>query len=145
MSLELSRREVRSLIFHVLYTVDSFNYEISVEAVIDQYNTGFDLEIPLNGEVADAVNKIIEQRKEFDIFLTPLFANWRLERIGCCTHLILYIALWELMDTETPSTIVINEAIELSKCFSEKDAYKFINGVLDQAVKKLDAEQAAQD
>ena len=47
------------------------------------------------------------------------------------------MALWELMETETPSTIVLNEAIELAKCFSEKDAYKFVNGVLDKAVKQL--------
>jgi len=138
MSFELSRREVRSLILHVLYTVNAFDYDISVEAAIDQYNRGFETDLPLDGEIANVVNKIIEKREEFDVFLIPLFANWRLERIGCCTHLILYIAVWELMDTDTPSTIVINEAIELSKCFSEKDAYKFINGVLDQAVKKLE-------
>jgi N utilization substance protein B len=47
------------------------------------------------------------------------------------------MASWELLETDTPSTIVINEAIELAKAFSEKDAYKFINGVLDQAVKNL--------
>ena len=134
---ERSRREVRSLIFHVLYTMDSFDYDISAGAVVEQFNKGFETDIPLDGEIVKTVEAIVPRRKEFDEFLTPLFSNWRLERIGCCTHLILYMALWELMETDTPSTIVINEAIELSKCFSEKDAYKFINGVLDQAVKKL--------
>ena len=134
---DASRRQVRSLIFHILYTIDAFEYDLSVESVIGQYNLGFDMDIPLDGEVAQTVKAIIAKRAEIDEFLLPLLSNWRLDRIGCCTHLILYMAGWELMDTETPKTIVINEAIELAKAFSEKDAYKFINGVLDQAVKKL--------
>lgn len=141
MSSELSRREVRSLIFHVLYALEAFDYEVSVESVIDQFNRGFETDIPEDGEIAHVVKAIAAKRKQLDDFLVPLFANWRLERIGCCTRIILHMALWELMETEMPSTIVINEAIELAKGFSEKDAYKFINGVLDQAVKKLDRPQ----
>jgi len=133
-----SRRETRSLIFHLLYAMDAFGYDASLDSLIEDFNNGFEIDIPTEGEVPDTVTAIINDRQKLDEFLTPLFANWRLERIGCCTRLILHIALWELMHTDTPSTIVINEAIELGKCFSEKDAYKFINGVLDQAVKKLD-------
>ncbi len=137
---ERPRREVRSLIFHLLYAADSFGYDVSVQALIHQFNDGFEMDIEPQGEIAATVAAIIAKRKELDEFLVPLFANWRLERIGCCTHLILYMASWELLETDTPSTIVINEAIELAKAFSEKDAYKFINGVLDQAVKKLGKE-----
>lgn len=135
-SAEQSRRQVRSLILHVLYTLDSFNYEIPVTTAIDQYNRGFETDIPTNGEVAQIVEAIVKKRKEIDETLLPLCANWRIERIGCCTRLILHMALWELTETETHKTIVINEAIELAKCFAEKDAYKFVNGVLDQAIKK---------
>jgi transcription antitermination protein NusB len=134
------RREVRSLIFHLLYASDSFGYDVSVQALIHQFNEGFEADIEPQGEIATTVTSIVAKREELDEFLVPLLANWRLERIGCCTHLILYMALWELFETDTPSTIVINEAIELAKAFSEKDAYKFINGVLDQAVKKLGKE-----
>jgi N utilization substance protein B len=38
--------------------------------------------------------------------------------------------------TDTSPTIIINEAVELAKCFAEKDAYKFVNGILDEALKK---------
>lgn len=136
----LSRRAVRSLMFHLLYAMDAFGYEVSLDDIIDEFNQGFEADIPHEGEIPETVAAIIKERKELDEFLSPLFANWRLERIGCCTHLILYMAVWELLHTDIPTTIVINEAIELAKCFSEKDAYKFINGVLDQAVKKLKKE-----
>jgi N utilization substance protein B len=51
------------------------------------------------------------------------------------TKLILRFALWELAQATTAPSVVLNEAIELAKCFSEKDAYKFINGVLDRYIK----------
>lgn len=132
-----SRREIRSLIFHFLYALEAYDYAVSLESLVDNYNRGFDLQIPLDGEVVKTVNAVAEKKKEFDALLVPLLANWRLERIGCCTRLILYIALWELLYTETHPTIVINEAIELAKDFSEKDAYKFVNGILDEALKRL--------
>jgi N utilization substance protein B len=43
--------------------------------------------------------------------------------------------MWELESRTVSHSIVLNEAIELAKCFAEKDAYKFINGILDEAVK----------
>jgi N utilization substance protein B len=50
--------------------------------------------------------------------------------------------LWELKKGDPAASIVINEAIELAKCFAEKDAYKFINGVLDESVKALGLQPA---
>jgi len=131
------RRQVRSLIFHFLYAMDSFGYDASAESLVDQFNRGFETDVPLDGEVINAVKTIVENRQKYDDMLVPLLANWRLERIGCCTHLVLRIALWELTETDTHPTIVVNEAIELAKCFSEKDAYKFVNGVIDKAIKQL--------
>ena len=131
------RRQVRSLILHLLYAADAFEYEASIEGLADQFNRGFDTDIPREGEVVTTVKAIVENRKKYDEFLIPLLSNWRLERIGCCTRLVLHLALWELMETDTPATIILNEAIELAKCFSEKDAYKFVNGVLDKAVRQL--------
>jgi N utilization substance protein B len=48
--------------------------------------------------------------------------------------------MWELFHTDMPTSIVINEAVELAKCFSEKDAYKFVNGILDEAVKEKESQ-----
>ncbi|HML19849.1 MAG TPA: transcription antitermination factor NusB, partial [Candidatus Dependentiae bacterium] len=62
---------------------------------------------------------------------------WRFDRLGVCTKLILRLAVWELLHADEPHNIIINEAIELAKCFSEDDAYKFINGILDEAVKVI--------
>jgi len=132
---DLSRREVRSLIFHLLYAMEGFDYQTELESIVDNFNRGFELNIPVDSEVFRVACKVIAHREKLDEVIIPLLANWRFERVGVCTKLILRLAIWELQNTDTPPTIVINEAIELAKCFAEKDAYKFINGILDKLVK----------
>ena len=136
------RRRTRSLIFHLLYALEADDYKVSVEEVVEAFNKKLDTEIPVEGEIVDTVKAVIEKREEFDAILKPLLVNWKLDRLGCCTRLIMYYAIWELQNKDTPSNVVINEAIELTKSFSEKDAYKFVNGLLDNVVKNLNKDKA---
>jgi len=129
---KLSRRDIRALIFHLLYAIESFNYETSLESVVDNFNRGLKLDIPLDCEVIEIAKSVIKERDSLDKMIEPLLDNWRLERIGVCTKLILRLSIWEIKNTDTPPNVIINEAIELAKCFSEKDAYRFVNGILDE-------------
>jgi N utilization substance protein B len=142
---DLSRREVRSLIFHLLYAMESFDYQISLEALVDNFNRGFNLNIATDSEVFQVTQAIINKRDELDKIIKPVLINWRFERIGICTKLILRLALWELLNTEIATNIIINEAIELAKCFSETDAYKFVNGILDELAKNLGKSNSHKD
>lgn len=129
-------RNIRVLLFYLLYASYAQDYQVSLESILENLERGFDVTIkePKSKEIAAS---IIEQKDSLDTFLIPLLDKWRLERVGVCTHIILWIGLWELMNTDTDVKIIINEAIELAKCFAEKDSYRFVNGILDQAVKKL--------
>ncbi len=133
---DLSRRDVRALIFYLLYAAEAFDYEESLAAIVDNFNRGFSLDIPYDSEVVRIAQAIINERGLLDELFKPLLANWRFERLGVSTKLILRFATWELEHSDTDSRIVINEAVELAKAFAEKDAYKFVNGVLDRLVKK---------
>lgn len=137
---DFSRREVRSLIFHLLYAMDAFEYDASLESIVDNFNRGFEIAIPFDSEVFNVAQSVIVQRQMLDDAIKPLLHNWRFDRIGVCTKLVLRLALWELHNTKTSANIVLNEAIELAKCFAERDAYKFVNGILDEAVKKMGRE-----
>ena len=53
-------------------------------------------------------------------------------------------AIWEMLYTTTPHSIVINEAIELAKCFAEQDSYKFVNGILDKIYNSIKPEEAGE-
>lgn len=138
-----SRRQTRSLIFHLLYAMEEHDYTLSLNAIIDEYNRGFELHIPFDGEIADITAGVIGDRLLIDTLLGPLLENWRIDRLGACTKLVLRMSLWEMINTDTPANVIINEAIELAKAFSEKDAYKFVNGILDRAAAGLEQVKAS--
>ena len=140
---QLSRRGFRSLVFHILYALDAHDYEVSQASIIDNFNRGFDLKIDPVGEEAQLVTAVLQERAALDLLLEPLLANWKLERIGTATKLILRLGVWELVHTEIPARIVINEAVELTKDFDEPEAYKFVNGILDQLAKQIRGPEAA--
>ncbi len=131
-----SRRDVRSLIFHLLYAMEAFDYTVSLSEIVYLFNREFETDIPEDGEIVQTAQVVVDQRVELDEKIVPLLANWRLDRLGCSTRLILRLAIWEMGQNDTHSTVIINEAIELAKAFSEKDAYKFVNGILDEAAKQ---------
>lgn len=132
----LTQRDQRSLIFHLLYAADAFDYNATLESIADNFSRGFGIIIPHESLVFKQTEGVIQARLELDELFKPLLDNWRFERLGVCTRLILRLGAWEILNTKTDSIIVINEAIELAKCFAEKDSYKFINGILDELVKR---------
>jgi len=131
-----SRRDERHLAFYLLYAIDRSDYSMTLDEAIPAFEKGFDITVPKKSLAITLVQGVLENRDELDRQLTPFLKNWRLERLGCCTRLILHLALWELSQHDTISSVVINEAIELAKAFAEKDAYRFINGILDEIAKK---------
>jgi len=134
---DLSRREVRSLVFHLLYAAEAFDYQESLQSIILNFNRGFNLNIPLDSELATVVEAVIEDRENLQKIYEPHLSNWRVDRVSVCTKLILLFGIWELKNIETDTRIIINEAIELAKCFAEEDAYRFVNGILDSVSKDL--------
>ncbi len=131
-----SRKDERVVSFLLIYAVDRFDYDISLESVIDNFSRGFDLVIPKNSFAFKMAQGTVDNRDMLDSKMVPFLKNWKLERLGCCTRLILRLALWELLQPDPIPSIVINEAVELAKIFAEKDAYKFVNGLLDEFCKQ---------
>lgn len=131
-----SRKDERIVSFLLIYALDRFDYDVSLESVADNYLRGFNLIIPKNSFAFKMSQGAVDNRDELDAKMIPFLKNWKLERLGCCTRLILRLALWELCQPDPIPSIVINEAVELAKIFAEKDAYKFVNGLLDEYCKQ---------
>ena len=129
---QLSRRDIRGLVFHLLYAAQAHDYEESVQAIANTISRGFRIDIPNSSEVVAMAQAIVNDRDLLDEKYTPYLTNWRFDRISVSTKLVLRMAVWELDNTDMDQRIVINEAIELAKCFAEEDAYRFINGILDR-------------
>lgn len=69
--------------------------------------------------------------QDIESMLAKHSENWSLERIASLDHCILKVAIYELMFTDTPPPIIINEAIEIAKKYSSESSNKFVNGILD--------------
>jgi transcription antitermination protein NusB len=132
----LSLSEQRACVFHLLYAMEAFDYSVSLESISENLSRGFSCTIRPTDSVFKQAQAIIDKRNYLDAQIIPLLDKWRFERLGVCTRLILRLALWEFINTQLDPSVIINEAIELPKSFAETDAYKFINGILDEWLKK---------
>ena len=84
------------------------------------------------------VRGTLERQEEIDRLLAAHAQNWRVERMAVIDRLVLRMAVYEMLaEGETPSKVIINEAIELARSFSGDDAVGFVNGVLDAVRKEL--------
>lgn len=80
---------------------------------------------------------ITNAQKLDDAIIPHLSAEWRYERIDPVLRTILRASAWELMTTDTPTNVIINEYIEVAKAFFEDREIAFVNGFLDQMAKRL--------
>ena len=88
-------------------------------------------EISTSIYVNKTLTEIIEKKDEIDEVISNNLKDWKLERLSKMDRQILRISTYELLFTDIPYKVSINEAVELSKKYSEKDdSYQFINGVL---------------
>ena len=79
----------------------------------------------------DLASEAWKERGEADKIISGLSHDWSIDRIAEVDKSILRLAIYELRCTkETPSSVVINEAVELAKKFSGEESSKFVNGVL---------------
>lgn len=80
--------------------------------------------------------------EEIDELIRKRAENWRLDRMPKVDRTILRMAIYEMKDVGTPPPIVIDEALELARRYSEEEAVPFINGVLDSIRRMILPEEA---
>lgn len=71
-------------------------------------------------------------REELDQMLSKTADNWSLERMAVTDRNVLRLGLYEMLYTETPQRVAINEAVELAKRFGTAQSAQFVNGILDR-------------
>ncbi len=87
-------------------------------------------------EFAEArVAGVLAEREKIDEILAPLLAHWDLRRLGTVERAVLRMGVWEMMWSDVPKPVVINEAIDLANWFSSPKSRALVNGVLDKHAK----------
>jgi len=129
----LTRSELREKIMIILYQYDlmtSNNLECDINDIIKD-----NLEID-NDFVRNIVYGVTTYKEELDKYANDLMIDWNIKRIDKTGAAILRLALYELKYTDTPEVVVINEAVELAKKYSDEAVRKIINAVLDKSIKE---------
>ena len=124
-----NRSELREIIMKVIYQVkilEETKIDYSIDELIHEQ-----LEVQ-NDFVDSCVKGIIDNKKSIVSIANKYLKDWKLDRLNKVDQAILEIGIYELMYTDTPSVVAINEAIELSKVYSDEAVTKMINGVLDK-------------
>ena len=123
-------REVASKILYETYILDNAKIKYDVNGLIKE-----ELEIE-NDFVNLLVNGIREKQKSINVLANRYLVDWEIDRLSKIDKAILSIGIYELMYTNTPSIVVINEAIDLSKKYSDEKVTKMINACLDKIYKE---------
>lgn len=127
--MNLNRSELRKKIMTILYQINVYKtnkMEYSVDDILKEV-----LEID-NEFVKEVVYGVITYQNEINNLANTYLEGWTIDRLGNTDKAILQMGIYELMYTETPDIVCINEAIELAKSFSDDDVRKMINAVLDK-------------
>jgi len=137
-----NRHRAREAALQILY-----QWEVGRTSIDKAAETFFDLQWnevqppaePLREFAVSIARDTVMRLDEIDALIAASAENWRPERMAVIDRLILRMAVCEFVrDTDTPSAVVINEALELARTFSSEDAVKFINGMLDGIKRKME-------
>lgn len=123
----MKRREAREKAVQTLFQLEGteLTIEEAMAYVLEEEKTDAFFEQVVRGTV--------ENQEAIDASLTEKLENWSLNRLAKVDRTILRLAVYELLYTpDTPQSVVMNEAIELSKTFGDDKSSKFVNGVLSK-------------
>jgi transcription antitermination protein NusB len=80
------------------------------------------------------IDGVRRNRSELDALLVKTAENWSLERMAATDRNVLRLGAYEILFTETPAAVAINEAVELAKRFGAAQSAPFVNGILDKFI-----------
>lgn len=124
----MNRSELRKKIMTILYQIflyESNNIEYDVKDVIKE-----SVEIE-NDFINEIVNGVLEYRNDIDKIANKNLKDWTIDRLGKTDQAILRMGIYELVYTDVPEIVAINEAVELAKEYSDEKVKNMINAVLD--------------
>lgn len=124
-----NRSELREVIMKVLYQTYIYgntNTDYDIDSLIKEQ-----LEVE-SDFVRTIINGVIEKQDEISALANKYLENWNIDRLSKVDKAIFSIGIYELLYTDTPSVVSINEAIELSKKYSDDKVVKMLNATLDK-------------
>lgn len=128
----MSRRSrAREIVLQVLYQ-DDLNADQPEDVRLRFINSRLNHDRALIEFAQQLLKGVREHQEEVDARLEETARNWRLSRMAATDRNVLRLGAYEILFTDTPDRVVINEAIELAKRYGTNNSSQFVNGVLDR-------------
>lgn len=127
--MQINRSEARYKAMTILYQINLYEKNKISYVIEDVIKEQIEIQ---NDFINELVYGVINNKEEIDSIANKYLDNWSLDRLGLTDQAIIEIAIFEIIHTETPNLVCINEAIELSKQYSDEKVSKMINGILDK-------------
>lgn len=128
-NVQKNRSELRRLAMTILYQISVYEKNgmpYDTEEIIKEVS-GVENEF-----VKELVYGVLTYKNELDSMANEYLDGWTIDRLGNTDGAILRIGIFELLYTDIPEVVAINEALELAKSYSDDNVRKMINGVLDK-------------
>ncbi|MCI8444801.1 MAG: transcription antitermination factor NusB [Bacilli bacterium] len=129
---QLNRTELRKKIMTILYQINVYEkhkMSYQIDDIIKEV-----LEID-NEFVKEMTYGVITYKNEIDQKANQALEGWTIDRLGNTDTAILRMGIYELLYTNTPPVVAINEAVELAKEYSDDSVRKMINAAMDRIYK----------
>jgi N utilization substance protein B len=138
--LSAKRTKARERALQALYQIDVAAEGID-EALARFWRSFEPVEREVMSLAESLVRGVAEHRRKVDEEIERVSSNWRLDRMAKVDRNVLRLATYELLETDVPVKVAINEAIELGKKYGSESTGAFVNGVLDKIASGLPAER----
>ena len=129
----MGRRQARETALQVLFQIDVGKNEpdFAIKNTAEEFGAG-----PQELEFArQLVMGTLEHIDEIDQMISRVSKEWQLNRMANVDRNIMRLALYEMkFRQDIPSSVSINEAVELAKIFGSTDSGKFVNGILGKFI-----------
>ena len=125
----MNRTKSREIIITVLYQSYIFESKNISYDIHDLIKEKVEVE---NDYIENSILYIKEHQKTIDDLANKYMKDWSIDRLSKVDKAIISLAIYELTASDTPNVVAINEAIELSKKYSDEKVTKLINGILDK-------------
>ncbi len=134
------RTKARERALQALYQIDVA--AVGIDEALARFWKSFE---PVEREVMELAEALVrgvaEHRRAIDDTIERVSTHWRLDRLARVDRNVLRLAVYELLETDVPVKVVINEAIELGKKYGSESTVAFVNGVLDRVAAELPADR----
>jgi N utilization substance protein B len=139
-TLSARRTKARERALQALYQID-----VAAEGIDEALARFWRSFEPVEREVMTLAESLVrgvaQHRRIVDEEIERVSSNWRLDRMAKVDRNVLRLATYELLKTDVPVKVAINEAIELGKKYGSESTGAFVNGVLDKIASELPAER----